>query len=258
MIHLVAGGVATACAVMFILWLIHFPLNNAAIVDFGWGFNLAALGVGYAVFAGGWATRDVLIGVMTAIWGLRLALYLLFDRIIGHPEEGRYQELRRQWKTNIEAKFLAFYEFQAILCVLMATPFLLAVVNPVPELHWLEWLGAALWLIGITGEATADAQLAAFKKSNKGRTCQVGLWRYSRHPNYFFEWTIWVGFAIFASASPYGWLGWVSPTLMLYFLLKVTGIPATEAQALRTRGEEYMRYQKSTSAFIPWFPKATA
>ena len=260
MTALVMGGAAVVCSVMFVLWLIHFPLKNAAIVDFGWGFNLALLGTGYAWFGGGFVTRAWLVGAMTAIWGLRLAFYLLFDRIIGHPEEGRYQELRRQWKTQIEWKFLAFYEFQALLCVLMATPFLLAAVNPAPQIHWLEWLGAALWLVGIGGEATADAQLAAFKRnlSNKGKTCMRGLWHYSRHPNYFFEWTIWVGFAIFSSASPNGYLGWISPMLMLYFLLRVTGIPATEAQALRSRGDEYRKYQRSTSAFIPWFPKTTS
>ena len=254
------GGAAAVCSVMFVLWLIHFPLKNAAIVDFGWGFNLALLGTGYAWFGGGFEARAWLVGAMTAIWGLRLAFYLLFDRIIGHPEEGRYQELRRQWKTQLEWKFLAFYEFQAILCVLMATPFLLAAVNPAPRVHWLEWLGSALWLVGIAGEATADAQLASFKGNlaNKGKTCQRGLWHYSRHPNYFFEWTIWMGFAIFSSASPYGYLGWISPILMLYFLLRVTGIPATEAQALRSRGDEYRKYQQSTNAFIPWFPKTSS
>ena len=109
----------------------------------------------------------------------------------------------------------------------------------------------------MAGEAAADAQLNKFKSdpSNKGRTCQVGLWRYSRHPNYFFEWLIWVAFALFALASPGGCWGLLSPALILYFVLRVTGIPATEAQAIRTRGEEYRRYQQTTSAFVPWFPK---
>jgi steroid 5-alpha reductase family enzyme len=200
----------------------------------------------------------MLVGVMTGAWGLRLAFYLLFDRIIGHPEEGRYQELRRSWKTNLGLKFLGFFEFQALLCVLLSYPFLAAAVNKSPTICWSEWTAAALWLVAISGEALADSQLAAFKsnKANKGRTCQVGLWHYSRHPNYFFEWLIWVSLALFATASPNGYYGWFSPVLILYFLLRVTGIPATEAQALRSRGEEYRRYQQSTSAFIPWFPKA--
>ena len=254
---LAAWGTVAACGVMFLLWLIHFAIGNAAIVDFGFGFNLALLGVGYAVLGDGFKTRSVVVAAMTGVWGLRLAFHLLFDRIAGHAEEGRYQELRRSWRTNIGLKILAFFEFQAVLCVILSVPFLLSAVNSSPRMCWLEWTGLGLWLVAMTGEATADAQLAAFKanQANKGRTCQVGLWRYSRHPNYFFEWLIWVAFALFATASPHGYLGWLSPILILYFLLKVTGIPATEAQALRSRGDEYRRYQQSTSAFIPWVPK---
>ncbi len=195
---------------------------------------------------------------MAAIWGLRLAIHLLTSRIIGHPEEGRYQELRRQWKTNIPLKFLLFYEFQALLCVALAVPFLLASHNPDPGISLVEWAAGLLWAIAMIGEATADAQLEAFKSNpaNKGHTCTAGLWRYSRHPNYFFEWLIWMAFALFAVGSPYGAWGFFSPALILYFLLKVTGIPATEAQALRTRGEEYRRYQQTTSAFVPWFTRS--
>ncbi|MEP6963805.1 MAG: DUF1295 domain-containing protein, partial [Acidobacteriota bacterium] len=176
----------------------------------------------------------------------------------GHEEEGRYQELRRQWKTNLAFKFLLFFELQAVTCVILSIPFLTAAINPDPHFHPLEYASAALWLLAITGESLADAQLTAFKKTpaNKGHTCQQGLWHYSRHPNYFFEWLIWVAFALYATASPYGYLGWISPALILYFLLRVTGIPATEAQALRTRPTEYREYQRTTSAFVPWFPKA--
>jgi steroid 5-alpha reductase family enzyme len=110
------------------------------------------------------------------------------------------------------------------------------------------------------GEAVADQQLHNFKKNtaNKGKTCQVGLWKYSRHPNYFFDWLVWIGFATFAVTSPWGFVGILSPALILCFLLGLTGIPATEAQALRSRGEEYRDYQRRTSAFVPWFPKKPA
>ena len=105
--------------------------------------------------------------------------------------------------------------------------------------------------------ATQPYQLQGFKKdpANRGKTCRAGLWSYSRHPNYFFEWLIWVSFFIFASASPYGWISIVCPVLIFYFLFKVSGIPATEAQALRTKGDDYRDYQRTTSAFFPWFPK---
>jgi steroid 5-alpha reductase family enzyme len=256
---LVLIGAASVAALMLLLWLIHLRTGNAAIVDAGWAGGLALLGVLYALLGGGFWLRSALIGAMSAIWGLRLAIYLLTTRIIGHPEEGRYQEMRRQWKTNIPLKFLLFYEFQALLCVVLAVPFLMAARNPSPRLSLLEGAAVALWILAMIGEAAADAQLNKFKSdpSNKGRTCQVGLWHYSRHPNYFFEWLIWVAFALFALASPHGFWGLLSPALILYFVLCVTGIPATEAQAIRTRGEEYRRYRRTTSAFVPWFPKAS-
>jgi steroid 5-alpha reductase family enzyme len=255
---IVTLGAGAVALLMLILWLIHLRTGNASIVDAGWAGGLALLGILYATLGGGYWPRAALIGGMSGVWGLRLAIHLLTTRIVGHPEEGRYQELRRQWKTDIPFKFLLFFEFQALLCVVLAVPYLLAACNPSPEIAPAEWAGFALWILAIFGEAAADAQLEAFKTNpaNKGRTCQAGLWRYSRHPNYFFEWLIWVAFALFALPSSYGYLGLVSPALILWFLLRVTGIPATEAQAIRTRGDEYRRYQQTTSAFVPWFPRS--
>ena len=256
---LVIIGAASVAAFMLVLWLIHLRTGNAAIVDAGWGSGLAVLGILYAALGGRYWLRSAILAAMTGIWGLRLSLYLLSTRIIGHPEEGRYQELRRKWKTNIPFKFLLFFEFQALLCVILSVPFLAAARNTRPGISPLEWAAVVLWTLAIAGEAAADAQLSRFKSdpSNKGHSCQVGLWRYSRHPNYFFEWLIWVSYALFALASPGGYWGLLSPALILYFLLRVTGIPATEAQAIRSRGDEYRRYQKSTSAFVPWFPRKT-
>jgi steroid 5-alpha reductase family enzyme len=252
-----AVGTLSVAALMLALWLIHLRTGNASIVDAGWAGGLALLGILFALVAGGYSLRAALIGGMSGIWGIRLALHLLITRIVGHPEEGRYQELRRQWKTNIPFKFLIFFEFQALLCVVLAVPFLLAARNADPRISPLEWASVGLWAVAMLGESAADAQLEGFKTNpaNKGHTCQVGLWHYSRHPNYFFEWLIWMSYALFAVASPYGYFGFISPALILYFLLRVTGIPATEAQAIRTRGDEYRRYQQTTSAFIPWFPK---
>lgn len=256
---LVLIGAASVATLMLLLWLIHLRTGNAAIVDAGWAGGLALLGVLYAGLGGGYWLRSAMIGTMSATWGLRLAIYLLATRVIGHPEEGRYQALRRQWKTNVPLKFLVFFEFQALLCLVLAVPFLMASRNPDPEISLIEWAGLALWALAMCGEVAADAQLSRFKSdpSNKGRTCQAGLWRYSRHPNYFFEWLIWVAFALFALASPGGFRGLLSPALILYFVLRVTGIPATEAQAIRTRGEEYRHYQRTTSAFVPWFRNVT-
>jgi steroid 5-alpha reductase family enzyme len=252
-----ATGTAFVAALMLLLWLIHLRTGNAAIVDAGWAGGLAMLGILYSILGGGYWLRSGIVAAMAGIWGFRLAIFLLTTRVIGHPEEGRYQELRRQWKTNIPLKFLLFFEFQALLCVVLAVPFLAAARNPDPRISPLEWSAVVLWTMAMAGEAVADAQLNAFKSDplNKGRTCQAGLWRYSRHPNYFFEWLIWMAFAVYALASPGGYWGLLSPALILYFVLRVTGIPATEAQAIRTRGEEYRRYQQTTSAFVPWFPR---
>jgi steroid 5-alpha reductase family enzyme len=257
MLTLILTGAIAVCGVLLLLWLIHLPLHNAAIVDAGWAGGLALLGVLYGIMGSGWEPRRIAIALMASVWGLRLALYLLFTRVIGHPEEGRYVELRNQWRTNIPLKFFFFFEFQAVLCIVLSAPFLLASQNPTPAFSIFEYAAGILWVVSIAGEITADMQLNAFKSNaaNRGKTCRAGLWNYSRHPNYFFEWLIWVAFCLFAIDSKYGYLALFPPALMLYFLFRVTGIPATEAQALRTRGEDYMRYQETTSAFVPWFPR---
>lgn len=256
--HLALVGGLTVGLLMFALWVIHLLISNAAIVDVGWAGGLALLGILYAAMGGGYRTRVILMAAMACVWGFRLAGYLLFTRVIGQPEEGRYVQLRKEWNTNISAKFLGFYEFQALLCVLLSGPLLFPALNARPKISWVEIAGCAIWLTGMLGEATADAQLNAFKKNNMnhGKTCRTGLWKYSRHPNYFFEWLIWMGFAVFALGSPYGSIGLLSPALILYFLLRVTGIPATEAQAVRSKGDDYRAYQRTTSAFVPWFPKS--
>jgi len=254
--HLVVPAAAAVLLMMFALWLIHVRTGNASVVDPGWAFGLPIAAVTYAVLGTGYIWRRWLLAGMVIVWGVRLGTYLLL-RIIGKPEEGRYQELRRQWKEHITLKFLVFFEFQALLDLFLSLPVLLAALNPKPALSALEYTGIALWIVAVTGEAIADAQLAAFKRdtTSHGQVCQRGLWNYSRHPNYFFEWLIWVAWALFALASPYGWLAILCPLLMFYFIFRVTGIPATEAQALRSKGEAYRRYQETTSAFVPWFKK---
>jgi len=256
-LHLLLVGSAITSAMMLVLWVIHLLIKNAAIVDVGWALGLGLLALYFASVGPGYHARRWAIASMAGFWSLRLATYLLFARVIEHPEEGRYLQLRKEWKTALPLRFLFFFEFQALLDVLLSLPFLLVCLDARAPLGIPEKVGAGIWLIAIAGESLADRQLDAFKKNpaNKGKTCRAGLWNYSRHPNYFFEWLIWIGYAMFAIGSPWGWLGLISPALILYFLLDLTGIPATEAQALRSRGEEYREYQRTTSAFVPWFPK---
>jgi steroid 5-alpha reductase family enzyme len=248
---------AAVSTLMLILWLISLKTHNASIVDPGWTFGLLICALIYAVAGDGFIVRKALFVLMTGVWACRLGLYLFLTRIWKQPEEGRYQQLRKEWKSNVNLKFLLFFEFQALLDVVLSLPFLVAAVNPGPEISPLEFAGLAIWMVALGGESIADAQLNRFKRDplNKGKTCQIGFWNYSRHPNYFFEWLIWIAWLVFALGSPHGWIAFICPVLMLYFLFRVTGIPATEAQALRSRGEDYRRYQQTTSAFVPWFKK---
>lgn len=255
---LLAIGAVVVTVIMLALWLLGVRQRNFSYVDIGWSANFAVLAMVYGTLADGWPLRRLLIATLFAIHGLKLAVHLA-RRIIGEPEEGRYVALRREWgaSSNLNLKFLAFFEFQAALNVFLSLPLLLACLNPQPGLQLLEYCGIGLALAGLIGESSADAQLAAFRRDprNRGGVCEAGLWRYSRHPNYFFEWLIWLGYAAFALASPHGWLALAMPIVMLHFLINVTGIKATEEQALRSKGERYRRYQERTSAFVPWFPR---
>lgn len=257
---LAAAGALAVVLVMLCLWLVGMRTRNMSVVDIGWAANFTLLALIDGLFGAGLPARRLLAAAMFALWSLRLALHLA-RRIVGEPEEGRYVELRRAWggsESRQNLRFLGFFLLQAALDVLLSLPLLVACENPAPVIAPLEWLALAVWCLGILGEGRADSELRRFKAdpANRGRVCEAGLWRYSRHPNYFFEWTVWVAYALLAlAAPPLGIAGLACPALMLYFLLRVTGIPATEAQALRSRGEAYRDYQARTSAFVPWPPR---
>lgn len=243
--------------VMAVLWLVQRATRNAGVVDVGWAGGLGALVVLYALLAPGDPLRRVLVGVLAGAWSLRLASYILTNRVLGRSEDGRYQALRARWGERAQPYFFVFFQAQAVLDVLFSLPFLVAMTNPRQGIGAWGVAGVLVWLAAVAGEAVADRQLAAFRADpvNRGRTCRVGLWRASRHPNYFFEWVHWWSYVLLAVGSPWWALTLVGPALMAFFLFKVTGIPATEAQALVSRGEDYRDYQRTTSAFIPWFPK---
>lgn len=240
------------------LYLLARRIDNYGVVDIAWSYAFAALALFYALLAPGWAPRRAIIATMAGLWSLRLGTHL-YRRVMGHHpvEDGRYVQLRRDWAGHFAPKMFGFFQLQAASVVLLGAAFLVACLNPAPQLHSLEIAGAALWLLALTGESLADRQLAAFKRdaANRGRVCDSGLWRYSRHPNYFFEWLVWVAYALFAFGSPQGWVALVGPASILFLLLRVTGIPLTEEQAVRSKGDAYRRYQQTTSAFVPWFPK---
>jgi steroid 5-alpha reductase family enzyme len=254
---MVAWGAFGVSLLMVLTWVFHLRTRNAGWVDVAWAYGLGGLAVIFAWLGPGDPQRRLLVGLLGGLWSLRLGTHL-FIRVWQDPhEDGRYSDLRAEWGGNLALKFFGFFQFQALLDLLLAWPFLLASLDPTPGIHPVAWVGVALWVVSLVGEFLADAQLRRFKQSplNRGRVCRDGLWNFSRHPNYFFEWLIWVAFALLATPSPWGWTAWACPLLMLYFLVRVTGIPATEAQSLRTKGEAYRRYQREVSAFVPWFPR---
>lgn len=256
---LVLVAALLVASLMAAAFLVARRIDNFSIVDIAWSANFTPLVAVYAALGRGDPTRRAAIAVLVGLWSLRLAGHLLTRIARLHPEEeGRYVTLRRQWAAQLGRRFFVFFEFQGLLNLVLATPFLVAAVDPRRGLGPLEWAAIALFVVALAGEATADAQLRAFKATpgSQGRTCRAGLWRYSRHPNYFFEWLVWCAFFLFAAASPWGLATAYVPLLMLWFLFRITGIPATEAQALQTKGDDYREYQRTTSAFVPWFPKA--
>lgn len=243
--------------VMAAMWLVQRRTENAGIVDVAWTLGVGALGVFFAIGSShGDLERRVVVSVLLMIWAFRLGGYIL-RRVLTLPEDGRYQSLKQSWGEAAQTRMFRFYQLQALGSVLFALPMLLA-AQGTQSFGVLDWCACCIWLVAFAGEAVADRQLARFRASpdNKGIVCRAGLWRYSRHPNYFFEWLHWWAYVAFAMATPWGWLTIFAPLAMLYFITRVTGIPPTEAQAIRSRGDAYRRYQQTTSSFFPWPPKA--
>lgn len=243
-----------AALVMTLGWMWQRAKSNAGIVDVLWAASVGASAVVLAITGGGAVGTRVALAVLGGAWGGRLALHL-WGRVRSEPEDGRYRYLRAHWNGS-QLKFFAFFQGQALLIVLFALPFVAVAGNPRMSVPWLVAAGA-VWIVSVSGESLADRQLDRFRKDpgNQGKTCRDGLWRYSRHPNYFFEWVHWFAYVCLAVGSPIDWLAWAGPVVMYVFLRWISGVPYTEKQALRSRGEDYRHYQRTTSVLIPWFPR---
>jgi len=243
-----------AASMMSLGWQWQRSRANAGIVDVLWAAGVGGSAVLLALIGNGAPWTRAMLALLGGVWGTRLALHL-WKRVRGEPEDGRYQHLRAHWQ-GVQWKFFAFFQFQALLIVLFALPFVAVARNPAASGVGLPF-AVAIWLLSVLGESIADAQLAHFRDdpANKDRTCRRGLWGYSRHPNYFFEWLHWFAYVCLAIGSPIGWLAWSGPIVMYVFLRWISGVPYTEAQALRSRGEDYREYQRTTPMLIPRFPK---
>jgi steroid 5-alpha reductase family enzyme len=255
-VHLLLVSLAVICSIMFIIWIWGTSIHNYSIVDVFWALNFAVIAGIIYFLADGNETRKTIVCALALLWSLRLGSYLT-ARVFSHldVEEGRYKQLRKEWSKNLNLKFFFFFQSQALSNVLLALPYFIIATNKNPEISIVEYIGAIMWLISIIGEGVSDLQLKQFKKdpANKGKVCSVGLWNYSRHPNYFFQLMIWISVLIFALPSPYGWIAIICPLSIGYLIFKVTGIPMTEEQSIRSKGDLYREYQCTTSVFIPWF-----
>lgn len=263
------GWAASALFVgMAMLWRLQKSIGDAGIVDVAWTFNLGLLAAYYwatsstaADEVGDWQSprlRAASVALLAILWSTRLAGYILVNRVLGKVEDGRYRSLRQNWGDRAQPFFFVFFQVQGLLDLVFSISFLIPIRFAGGPFGWLDVMGLAIGLFAIVGETIADAQLARFRgePTNRGKTCRVGLWQCSRHPNYFFEWLHWWSYVLLGwTAGGWWWGTLLAPALMLYFLFKVTGIPATEAQALRSR-TDYADYQRTTSAFVPWFPRS--
>ncbi len=239
---------------MTFLYIIGILTKNMAIVDFGWSINYSLIVIYLWIKTSNVINNYVIFifFVMVLLWSTRLAFYLLFTRILFKPEEGRYIKLREKWKSNINLKFFIFFQFQALTNVILSIPIILA-IQQVNEFQINHYIAIILFIIGFIGESISDFHLYIFKKNpaNHKKTLKTGLWKYSRHPNYFFELVIWFSYGLYQLNLDYGFIAFSSFLILLFFILKVTGIPATEEQNLYSKGEDYKNYILSTSPLIP-------
>lgn len=243
---------------MALLWVVSLYKKEADIVDFGWASSVAALGVWYSVIGEGDRASRLMLGAIAGVWGGRLSYHLFIKRVLVPGEDGRYKELRASWGASASKNFLIFFTVQALLAFILSISFIPAVSISSEQVNRVvQSLGLLLAAISICGEAISDAQLARFVRNpaNKGKVCSVGLWNYSRHPNYFFEWLCWCSYPLIAWGGIAWWMSLLSPLCMLFLIVKVTGIPPTEARSMVSRPDAYREYQRTTSAFFPWWKK---
>jgi steroid 5-alpha reductase family enzyme len=241
--------------VMALVWAVSMRVNNVGYVDVAWAglMALSALLVG-ALGEGAEVPRG-LVALFGSLWGARLCLHLL-RRVLHEPEDGRYQALRAQWQGS-QRKFFVFFQMQAVVVALFSLPFIAAAGRHANAVTGWTLAAILVWLLSVAGESLADRQLEVFRAvpSNRGKSCRSGLWGWSRHPNYFFEWLHWFTYVFLAVGSHLFWWSLTGPVLMFAFLYRVSGIPWTEAQSLRSRGDDYRVYQRQVSAFFPWPPR---
>lgn len=259
MLHQLLITAPALCAVMLVLWWVQTRTRDASSVDAAWALGIAGAAVTYGFSGDGDQLRRWVIAGLAGAWGLRLGLHLLLDRVLhATAEDGRYRAMRDHWGVSANLNFAWFYQAQAAAALLFSVPMLVGSHDPRP-LGLFDVAAIGWWVVTLLLVAVADRQLARWRAdpANHGRTCRGGLWRFSRHPNYFFEWLHWFAYVALAWGGPGGPYTLAIPALLLVLLLFVTGIPYVEARALKTRGDDYRAYQRETSVFVPWFSRSS-
>ena len=241
---------------MFLLWLVQLRTHNAGIVDCAWPFLTAATATWLILASHAEpGARQWLLIAFSIAWGVRLGTYLL-KRVLRETEDGRYRYLREYCGNYAPAAFFIFFQLQVLFVLLFATPIWAASLNTSESLTWLDALGVLLWFLAMAGEWLSDNQLAHFKSRVKDSSlvCDEGLWAYTRHPNYFFEWSHWWAYVLIGLGGELWWLCLGGPVLMYVFIIYLTGVPYTEQQSLRSKGTAYQAYQSTTPMFFPALP----
>lgn len=251
-------------AVMTFAWAIARRPGQSGWTDAIWSFAIGAAGVAGALapIDGPPSARQILVAVLVTLWALRLGIHIALRSARG-SDDPRYAELKRQWGAAFSSRLFLFLQIQAAAALLLAVSITVAARNPAPAFAWSDWLGAIILGAAVIGEGVADHQLTRFRHipANKGRICDAGLWGWSRHPNYFFEWLGWTAYALIAigPAAQYGW-GWIAlsgPLFMYWLLVHVSGIPPLEAHMERSRGAAFRAYRGRVGAFWPLPPRSS-
>lgn len=240
-----------------ILFIIGHVLKNNGLVDIGWGFGFVLIAL-YTLFRGGnYDAASITTTVLVSIWGLRL-FYFILKRNWGKPEDFRYAGFRKKWGNRfpvLKAYFQVYFLQTVFMYVIALT---VVSINSLPDkksILFFTALGTAVWVLGFFFEAIGDRQLKQFKSGgrNKGRIMKTGLWRLTRHPNYFGEATMWWGIFLISLVSGRWYINLISPVTITFLLLFVSGVPMLERKY--ADNPEFIEYKKVTSKFIPWFPK---
>ncbi|MCA9069225.1 MAG: DUF1295 domain-containing protein [Planctomycetaceae bacterium] len=258
---LIANALAIA-GMMVLVWLLSLPRKDASIVDMFWGLGFVLVAWVTWTKAPGDPTRKLLLAVMITIWGLRLSAYIAW-RNIGHGEDPRYQAMRKKAGDRFPLlSLIRVFLLQGVVMWIVSLPVQLGQIPETPAAFTVfDIVGVVVWATGVMFESVGDFQLARFKANpeNKGKVLSSGLWRYTRHPNYFGDFLMWWGIFLitFFAAPSQNWWSGIGPLIMSFFLMKVSGVTLLEKSLKESKGSAYDEYVQRTNAFFPAPPKSS-